>query len=65
VSELRITRGAPTAAETAAVVAVLLGLGRPAATGGAAVPQSRWRTAARPAAGRRPGPGAWRASALP
>jgi len=64
---LSLVRGAPTDEELAALVAVLLagtagGAGHPAA-----VPaRPRWGTATRPVpAGLRPGPGAWRAYALP
>lgn len=62
---LRVLRGAPDAAELAAVTAVLAAFPRrPAAA--APVPRSSWASPARavdrtPA----PGPGGWRASALP
>lgn len=62
---LRVVRGDPSDEEIAALTAVLAGLagnGEPAE----ALPRSRW--ASREAALRRPlrpGPGAWRASALP
>ncbi|SES42765.1 Acyl-CoA carboxylase epsilon subunit [Pedococcus cremeus] len=63
---LRVVRGAPTSEEVAALVAVLS-----AASGGAGEPEpprppSRWTS--RPHGPRgplHPGPGAWRASALP
>ncbi|KWX02426.1 acyl-CoA carboxylase subunit epsilon [Carbonactinospora thermoautotrophica] len=64
---LRVVRGEPTAEELAAVVVVLQA--RAAAAAGAAAPAeppSAWRDRSRyvrrPLA---PGPGAWRASALP
>jgi len=61
---IRITRGTPTAEELAALVGVLLS--RPVAVPApAAAGSSRWARAARPRAAGRPGPGAWRASALP
>jgi hypothetical protein len=65
VHELRILAGHPTAEELAAVTVVLLAATRPAGEPEEPVPPSRWRTSARPLVGGRPGPGAWRASALP
>jgi hypothetical protein len=65
VPEVRILAGDPTAEEIAAVTAVLLmraGTGEPPEEPS---PVSRWRNSARPAVPGRPGPGAWRASALP
>jgi hypothetical protein len=59
---LRVVRGTPTAEEVAALVGVLLT--RPTPTPPAA-PVSRWARSARSDACARPGPGAWRASALP
>jgi len=59
---IRIIRGAPTAEELAALVGVLLSRRVPAPV--AAAP-SRWARSARPGVAGRPGPGAWRASALP
>jgi len=62
--EIRVTGGTPTAEEVAALVGVLLLRRR---TGAAPVRPavSRWRRSGLPAAGPRPGPGAWRAAALP
>jgi hypothetical protein len=65
VHELRILAGRPTEEELAAVTVVLLAATRPAGGSAERVPLSRWRTSARPTVGGRPGPGAWRASALP
>lgn len=64
VHELRFLAGDPSAEEIAAVTAVLL---LACGTGGAdePAPVSRWRTSAIPGTAGRPGPGAWRASALP
>jgi hypothetical protein len=59
---MRITGGTPTAEELAALVGVLLS--RPVAAPVATAP-SRWARSARPRVAGRPGPGAWRASALP
>jgi hypothetical protein len=64
VPELRVVRGTPTVEEVAALVGVLL-LGRRQPSAPPTAPVSRWRVSGRPTAGRRPGPGAWRASALP
>lgn len=62
---VRVTRGAPTDEELAAVVSVLLARAL-AAPPAPPAPPSRWRESGLPAlAGLRPGPGAWRASALP
>ncbi len=61
---LRVVRGTPTAEELAALVGVICAIPAPPAAP-PAIP-SRWRTSARPAGpALRPGPGAWRASALP
>jgi hypothetical protein len=71
VAELRVVHGDPTAEELAALVTVLAATRRGAPAGGAAAveaePASRWRRSARPTTSLalRPGPGAWRASALP
>jgi hypothetical protein len=65
--EIRIERGTPTAEELAALVGALL-LRRPAVPTPEPAPASRWAASARPTAPgrlRRPGRGAWRASALP
>ena len=59
---MRVVRGTPTPEEVAALVAVLRT--RPDAVA-PAEPLSHWARSARPSAGLRPGPGAWRASALP
>jgi len=64
VPELRVIRGTPTAEEIAALVGVLV-LGRRQGPAAPPAPVSRWRVSGRPHAGPRPGPGAWRASALP
>lgn len=66
---LRVVRGAPTAEELAALVGVLMA--RSSAGTAAPPPESAWVRLARPGAitpsglPARPGPGAWRASALP
>jgi len=60
---IRITRGTPTAEELAALVGVLLS--RPVAVPAPVAAPSRWARSARPRVAGRPGPGAWRASALP
>jgi hypothetical protein len=64
---LSVVRGEPDPAELAAVVVVLTGLARQAESGGST--QRRPRLWSSPAASMRPqlapGPGAWRASALP
>jgi acyl-CoA carboxylase epsilon subunit len=63
---LTVVRGEPTAAELAAVVVVLSARGRRPGPAPAARPRSQWTDKARqlrPAL--TPGPGAWRASALP
>jgi len=62
---LRVVRGEPTAEELAALVAVLA-----ARAAASARPERRWRSgwadpATRPRAPLRPGPLAWRRSALP
>jgi Acyl-CoA carboxylase epsilon subunit len=69
---IAVTRGEPTRAELAAVLAVLLPVllaARSAAPGGPAgdrTPASRWAEHSRArTAFPRPGPHAWRASALP
>lgn len=59
---LRVVRGTPTAEELAALVAVLAA--RPAPAPVAPAAPRLWRTPLR-AALPGPGPGAWRASALP
>jgi hypothetical protein len=64
VHELRVLAGDPTAEEIAAVTAVLLMRSDTTVPTGK-TPVSRWRRSARPALPGRPGPGAWRASALP
>jgi acyl-CoA carboxylase epsilon subunit-like protein len=61
---LRVVRGDPTAEELAALVGVLLAHVRRVPSRPAPA-VSRWARAARPAPGPRPGPGAWRGSALP
>ena len=66
VHELRILAGRPTAEELAAVTVVLLAASaHRAGPATGPVPESRWRTSARPTVPGRPGAGAWRASALP
>ena len=63
---LRVVRGTPTREELAAVVALVAARPAPAPEPSAPSEPSRW--ASRAAALRRPlspGPGAWRASALP
>jgi hypothetical protein len=65
VLELRVIAGDPSAEEIAAVTAVLLLTGGADVADEATVPVSRWRASAIPGAAGRPGPGAWRASALP
>jgi Acyl-CoA carboxylase epsilon subunit len=60
---IRVTRGTPTAEELAALVGALLS--RPVPPPAAAPAPSRWVRSARPRAALRPGPDAWRASALP
>jgi len=65
VHELRVLAGRPTEEELAAVTVVLLAAARPAGGPEQPVPLSRWRTSARPRVEGRPGPGAWRAAALP
>ena len=64
---LRVVRGEPTAEELAALVAVLAVLAaRSAATAPAPRPRSAWADPARRLGlTARPGPGAWRRSALP
>jgi hypothetical protein len=60
---IRITRGRPTDAEIAAVVAALLAFTK---TEAIPAPRSAWADRARVRAPLpRPGPGAWRASAWP
>ena len=58
----RVVRGTPTAEEIAALVGVLLTRSAPPPP---APSTSRWARSARPSTGLRPGPGGWRASALP
>ena len=61
---LRVVRGEPTAEELAALVAVLAARSAPPAP--AAGPRSAWADPARRLGlTSRPGPGAWRRSALP
>lgn len=61
---LRVVRGAPTAEEIAALVAVLAA--RPAAPPAAVAPRPAWRDlAARLGPPAAPGRGGWRGSALP
>jgi len=61
---LRVVRGEPTAEELAALVAVLAA--RSAATAPAPRPRSAWADPVRRLGlTARPGPGAWRRSALP
>ncbi|GAB3485841.1 acyl-CoA carboxylase epsilon subunit [Nocardiopsis coralliicola] len=66
---LRIVRGAPSAEELAALVAVVSARAAAAqaaaARGSAARPRSAWRDSARPGPQVRPGPGAWRRSMHP
>ena len=62
--EFRIERGTPTAEELAALVGVLMQR-RPAVRDEGPAAVSRWAASARPTGGPQPGPGAWRASALP
>jgi hypothetical protein len=63
---LRIVRGSPDDAEIAALTAVVAGLASGGAPEEPANPPSRWADkAALVGAPLRPGPGAWRASALP
>jgi hypothetical protein len=64
--DLRVIRGEPTPEEVAALVAVLVPrLRAAAAPAGPTARPSRWRASAGPASAQRPGPDAWRASALP
>ena len=64
--ELRVLAGHPTEEELAAVTVVLVGLAaRSAGAVEEPVAPSRWRMSARPLVGGRPGPGSWRAAALP
>lgn len=65
VLELQVLAGDPSAEEIAAVTAVLLSSSGADVAGEAPAPESRWRASAIPGAAGRPGPGAWRASALP
>jgi hypothetical protein len=65
VLELRVLAGDPSAEEIAAVTAVLLSRGGTEVANEAPGSVSRWRMSAVPGAVGRPGPGAWRASALP
>jgi hypothetical protein len=63
---LTVVRGEPTAAELAAVVVVLSARGRQAGPAPAARPRSQWTAKSRQMRpDLTPGPGAWRASALP
>jgi hypothetical protein len=62
---LRVVRGEPSAAELAALVAVVTARATPGAQSGAA-PRTAWDDPARLVrAAVSPGPGGWRASALP
>jgi hypothetical protein len=64
--ELRVIRGDPTPEEVAALVAVLVPRVHGRAVPAEPTPRpSRWQASARPANPQRPGPDAWRASALP
>jgi hypothetical protein len=65
VLEVHIVAGEPTAEEVAAVTAVLLMRSGTVEPVEETRPVSRWRLSGRPTAPGRPGPGAWRASALP
>jgi len=58
-----VVRGTPSPEELAALVGVLLP--RPAPASAPAPAVSRWARSGRPAVAPRPGPGAWRAAALP
>ena len=63
---ITVTRGLATQAEIAAVVAVLLSAGTPAAPAAECARPSRWTEGFRTrAALPRPGPHSWRASARP
>ena len=63
---LRIVKGEPTAAEVAALVAVVAASGTEPEPGAAPRPQSVWSSRGRLVRPpQRPGPGAWRASAWP
>jgi hypothetical protein len=61
---IKVVRGTPSAEELAALVGVLLTRSSGVPAEAEPVP-SRWARSARPATGYRPGPGAWRGSALP
>ncbi|WP_239151325.1 acyl-CoA carboxylase subunit epsilon [Virgisporangium aurantiacum] len=63
--ELQVLAGDPSAEEIAAVTVVLLSGSGADVAGEVPAPVSRWRASAIPGAAGRPGPGAWRASALP
>jgi hypothetical protein len=65
VHELRVLAGRPTEEELAAVTVVLLAAAHPTGASPEPAPPSRWRMSARPLLAGRPGPDAWRASALP
>jgi hypothetical protein len=65
VLELRFLAGDPSAEEIAAVTAVLMLASGADAADEVPAPVSRWRASAIPGSAGRPGPGAWRASALP
>jgi hypothetical protein len=66
VRELRIERGDPTSEDLAALVVALVGRARAAAAQpDRSGPAARWRASGLPGAALRPGPNAWRASALP
>jgi hypothetical protein len=62
---VRVVRGTPSAEELAALVGVLLVRAGAGAAGEPLPVPSRWARSARPTAGHRAGPGAWRGSALP
>jgi hypothetical protein len=59
----RVIRGTPTAHELAALVGALFTRTLPAPSAPQVV--SRWARSGRPNVAGRPGPGAWRSSALP
>ncbi|GEL24979.1 acetyl-CoA carboxylase biotin carboxyl carrier protein subunit [Pseudonocardia sulfidoxydans NBRC 16205] len=62
----RVVRGEPSDEEVAALTAVLLAAASSAGTGTAPARRDRWSDPVRRMRGPlRPGPGAWRASALP
>jgi hypothetical protein len=65
VLELQVLAGDPTVEEVAAVTAVLLMSPGADEADEVPAPVSRWRASGIPGTAGRPGPGAWRASALP